>query len=98
MGVTMGSRGATGASEAADVVIVEDDISRLTVATRIAKHSRSRVIESAGLGMALSSVAMVFAGFGYLTASEGALIQEFIDSAAIIWALTALRSVALAGR
>ena len=93
VGVAMGSRGASGASEAADVVIVEDAIDRLTIAIRIAKQSRSRAIQSAGLGMTLSLVAMIFAGVGLLTASEGALVQEFIDSAAIIWALTALRSV-----
>lgn len=93
VGVAMGSRGATGASEAADVVIVEDAIDRLTVAIRIAKQSRSRAIEAAGLGMILSLGAMVFAGVGLLTASEGALVNEFIDSAAIVWALTAVRSV-----
>ena len=92
VGVAMGSRGATGASEAADVVIVADDLSRLTIAIQIAKLARSRAIESAILGMALSLVAMVFAGLGLLTASEGAVIQEFIDSAAIVWALTALRA------
>ena len=94
VGVAMGSRGATGASEAADVVIVADDLSRLTIAIRIAKQARSRAIEAAILGMTLSFVAMVFAGLGLLTASEGAVIQEFIDSAAIIWALTALRAPA----
>ena len=93
VGVAMGSRGASGASEAADIVIVEDAIDRLAMAIRIAKQSRSRAIEAAGLGMSLSVVAMVFAGVGLLTASEGAVVQEFIDSAAIIWALTALRSV-----
>lgn len=43
--------------------------------------------------MELSFIAMIFASVGLLTASEGAVVQEFIDSAAIIWALTALRSV-----
>jgi heavy metal translocating P-type ATPase len=93
VGVAMGSRGASGASEAADVVIVEDAIDRLAIAIRIAKQSRLRALQSAGLGMALSFVAMIFAGVGFLTASEAALVQEFIDSAAIAWALTALRSV-----
>jgi heavy metal translocating P-type ATPase len=93
VGVAMGSRGATGASEAADVVIVEDAIDRLAIAIRIAKQSRLRALQAAGLGMTLSFIAMIFAGVGLLTASEGALVQEFIDSAAIFWALTALRSV-----
>jgi heavy metal translocating P-type ATPase len=94
VGVAMGSRGASGASEAADVVIVDDAIDRLATAIRIAKQSRLRALQSAGLGMTLSFIAMIFASVGLLTASEGAVVQEFIDSAAIIWALTALRSVA----
>ena len=98
VGVAMGSRGITGASEAADVVIVADDLSRLTIAIRIAKQARSRAMEAAILGMALSLVAMVFAGVGLLTASEGAVVQEFIDSAAIVWALTALRAPAQVGK
>lgn len=93
VGVAMGSRGASGASEAADVVIVDDAIDRLATAIRIAKQSRLRALQSAGLGMTLSFIAMIFASVGLLTASEGAVVQEFIDSAAIIWALTALRSV-----
>jgi heavy metal translocating P-type ATPase len=93
VGVAMGSRGASGASEAADVVIVDDAIDRLATAIQIAKQSRLRALQSAGLGMTLSFIAMIFASVGLLTASEGAVVQEFIDSAAIIWALTALRSV-----
>jgi cation transport ATPase len=65
----------------------------VATAIRIAKQSRLRALQSAGLGMTLSFIAMIFASVGLLTASEGAVVQEFIDSAAIIWALTALRSV-----
>lgn len=93
VGVAMGARGASGASEAADVVIVDDAIDRLATAIRISKRSRTRALQAAGLGMALSLVAMIFAAFGQLTASEGAVLQEVIDFAAIIWALTAIRSV-----
>jgi len=92
VGVAMGVRGASGASEAADVVIVDDAIDRLAIAIRISKRSRSRALQAAGLGMTLSLVAMLFAAFGQLTASEGAVLQEAIDSAAIAWALTAIRN------
>ncbi len=90
VGVAMGAHGATAASEAADVVIVEDSISRLTLAISIAKHSRSKAIQAAGVGMFLSLIMMVLGAFGLITPSQGAIAQEFIDVISILWALTAL--------
>lgn len=90
VGIAMGARGATAASEAADVVIVEDSISRLTFAILIAKNSRKKALQAAGVGMGLSLIAMFAGALGITSASEGALIQEAIDLIAILWALTAL--------
>ena len=58
VGVAMGARGATAASEAADIVIVDDSIDRLTQAITIAKFSRKKALQAAGVGMGLSFVAM----------------------------------------
>ena len=90
VGVAMGARGASAASEAADVVIVEDSIDRLTIAITIAKNSRNKAIQAAGIGMSLSFIAMIAGAFGVMTPSEGAITQEIIDVVAILWALTAL--------
>ena len=87
----MGARGATGASEAADVVIVEDSLENLAQAIQIAKRSRRKAIEAAAIGMSLSFLVMLAGAFGIATASEGALSQEVIDVVAILWALTVLR-------
>lgn len=91
VGVAMGARGASAASEAADVVIVEDSIDRLTRAIRIAKSSRRKALQAAGLGMGLSFIVMGTGAFGITNASQGAIAQEIIDVIAILWALTALR-------
>ena len=91
VGVAMGARGASAASEAADVVIVEDSIDRLTRAIRIAKASRAKALQAAGIGMSLSFVVMGTGAFGITNASQGAIAQEVIDVIAILWALTALR-------
>ena len=93
VGVAMGAHGATAASEAADVVIVEDSIERLTLAIRIAKTSRRKAFEAAGVGMSLSLVMMFFGAFGVITPSQGAIAQEVIDVIAILWALTTLLEV-----
>ena len=92
VGVAMGARGATAASEAADVVIVEDSIDRLTLAIQIAKRSRKKALQAAGIGMGLSLVMMIFGGLGLISPGEGAIAQELIDVVAILWALTALVS------
>lgn len=90
VGVAMGAKGATAASEAADVVIVEDSIDRLTLAIAIASNSRRKAIQAAGTGMFLSLIMMLLGAFGLITPSQGAIAQEFIDVISIIWALTAL--------
>ena len=91
VGVAMGARGASAASEAADIVIVDDSISHLVAAISISKLAMRRALQAALGGMALSAVGMIFASLGFITASEGAIIQEVIDLAAIMWALTTLR-------
>ena len=90
VGVAMGARGASAASEAADVVIVEDSIDRLTIAITIAKTSRNKAIQAAGIGMGLSFIAMIAGALGVMSPSQGAVTQEIIDVIAIMWALTAL--------
>jgi len=92
VGVAMGARGASAASEAADVVIVEDSIDRLTRAIEIAQVSRRKALQAAGIGMGLAIIGMLFGAFGFLNPSQGAIAQEFIDVLAIMWALTALRN------
>ena len=92
VGVAMGARGASAASEAADVVIVEDSIDRLAIAISIAKLTMKKASQAVAIGMGLSIVAMIAGAFGVTNASEGALIQEGIDVIAILWALTVLRN------
>ena len=87
VGVAMGARGATAASEAADVVIIEDSIGHLAIALDIAQGARSRALQAAGAGMALAILAMGLSAAGDLSATAAAISQEFIDASAILWAL-----------
>jgi heavy metal translocating P-type ATPase len=90
VGIAMGARGATAASEAADVVLTADRLEGLLLATRIAQRTRRIALESVLVGMGLSLVAMVFAATGYVTPVAGAVIQEGIDVLVILNALRAL--------
>lgn len=90
VGIAMGARGATAASEAADVVIIEDSIKHLASAIDISKAAFRKATQAAGVGMALAVAAMTGAAFGLLNATQSAVLQEVIDASAILWALTPL--------
>lgn len=98
VGVAMGARGAAASAEAADVVLLVDRLDKLVDALRIARRSRRIALQSMAVGMGLSLAAMGAAMFGYLPPLAGALLQEFIDLAAIANALRALRPGRLAIR
>jgi P-type E1-E2 ATPase len=87
VGVAMGARGATAASETADVVIIEDSIGRLADAIEISTGARNRALQAAGLGMGLSVLAMFSGALGLTTITQNALLQELIDALAILLAL-----------
>lgn len=90
VGVAMGARGATAASEAADMVLSADRLEGLLLATRIARRTRRIALESVLAGMGLSLVAMALAAAGYIPPVAGALLQEGIDVLVILNALRAL--------
>ena len=92
VGIAMGARGSTAASEAADVVILEDSIYRVAIAIDVAKGAFSKALQSAGVGMGLAIVAMLAASFGILSPTASAIAQEVIDTAAVLWAITPIRS------
>ena len=91
IGLAMGAKGAAASAEAADVVLLVDQLDRVLPAIRIARRSRFIALQSVIAGMGLSILAMVAAAFGYLPPVEGALLQEVIDVAVIFNALRALR-------
>lgn len=90
-GIAMGVRGAAASAEAADAVLLVDNLERIAEAISIAKRSRRIALESVYAGLGLSIAGMFAAAFGYLTPVQGALFQEAIDVAVILNALRALR-------
>ena len=91
IGLAMGAHGAAASAEAADVVLLVDQLDRVLPAIRIARRSRFIALQSVIAGMGLSFLAMIAAAFGHLPPVEGALLQEAIDVAVIFNALRALR-------
>ncbi len=91
VGVAMGMRGSSAATEAADVVFTVDSIDRLGEAISLAKRTVRIARQSVIAGMAMSLIAMTAAALGKLPTLDGAVLQELIDVAAILNALRALR-------
>ena len=91
VGVAMGARGSTAASESADVVVLLDDLERAAHAVEIGQRTVRIALESIWLGIVISVGLMVLAAFGFLPAVVGALLQEVVDLVAILGALRAVR-------
>jgi heavy metal translocating P-type ATPase len=90
IGVAMGAKGSTAASESADVVIMLDDFSRVERAITIGRQTTNVALQAIWLGIALSVGLMVVATFGLLPAIVGAALQEVVDLFTILYALRAL--------
>jgi heavy metal translocating P-type ATPase len=90
LGLAMGARGAAASAEAADIVLLVDQLDRVLPAIAIARRSRLIALESVFAGIGLSVIGMVGAALGSITAVQGALLQEIIDVAVILNALRAL--------
>lgn len=91
VGIAMGARGATAASESADVVIMLDDISKAATAIKISKRTISIAVQSIMIGIVISVGLMLFATTGKLPAIVGAGLQEVVDVVVILNALRASR-------
>ncbi len=92
IGVAMGARGATAASESADVVIMLDDLMKVTTVVEIAQRTIRIARQSIWLGTGLSIALMLIASFGALPAVAGAGLQEAVDVIAILNSLRAARA------
>jgi heavy metal translocating P-type ATPase len=91
LGLAMGAKGAAASAEAADVVLLVDQLDRVLPAIKIARRSRFIALQSVIAGIGLSIVAMIAAALGFIVPVQGALFQELIDVAVIFNALRALR-------
>jgi heavy metal translocating P-type ATPase len=87
VGVAMGAHGTAVSAEAADVVLLVDDIARVGDAMAISRRMRRIALQSIGVGIGLSFALMVVASLGHITPAAGAVMQEALDAAVILNAL-----------
>lgn len=90
VGIAMGAKGATAASESASAVILVDDISRTAKAVEIGRDTVRIALQSIWLGILVSVALMIIAAFGVIPATAGAVLQEVVDLVTILAALRAI--------
>lgn len=89
VGIALGARGSTAASESANVVIMLDDIARVSKAISIAKNTIHIGLQSILVGIAISVGLMLIFATGKFKPVYGAAIQEMVDVVVILNALRA---------
>ena len=89
VGVAMGAHGTGISAEAAGIVLLVDDVTKVADAMEIGRRMVRIAKQSIGVGLGLSFACMVAAVFGKIPPVTGALLQEVIDVAVILNALRA---------
>lgn len=89
VGVALGARGSTAASESADVVVMLDDLSHVAKGREISRRTFFIAKQSIFIGIGLSVVLMLVFATGKFKPIYGAAIQEVVDIVVILNALRA---------
>lgn len=89
VGIALGARGSAAASQAADVVIMHDDLERVATSRDIARHTFAIAKQSIFIGIGLSVILMLIFSTGRFKPIYGAAIQELVDIVVIVNALRA---------
>lgn len=89
VGIAMGAKGTAISAEAADVVLLVDDVTKVSNVIHIGKKTIKIAKQSIFVGIGISFLLMIFASFGLILPSVGALLQEALDIGVILNALRA---------
>ena len=89
VGIALGARGSTAASESADVVIMLDNFEQVAVGVDIAKRTIRIATQAIMTGIIMSTVLMFIFATGKFPPIYGAAIQELVDVVVIVYALRA---------
>jgi heavy metal translocating P-type ATPase len=92
VGLALAAHGAGISAEAADVVLLTDDLGAVRDAIAIGQHTMHIARQSVVIGLTVSGLAMCFAAAGYIPPVAGAVLQEALDVAVILNALRSSRA------
>ncbi len=87
VGIAMGAKGTGISAEAADMVLLVDDVTRVPEAIVTGKRMDTIARQGINFGLGASLVLMGIATFGFIEPAVGAILQEVIDISVILNAL-----------
>jgi cation transport ATPase len=82
--VALGAHSAAVSAKAADIVITTDDVSRVADALESGQQTLQIAKQSIWIGLGISGAMMVFAAFGQIPPTLGALLQEALDVTVVL--------------
>ena len=91
IGISIGVGSGTVASEAADIVLLQNDLRKVTTSIEISRDTLKIAKQAVMIGIVICIILMFIAALGVIPAVIGALFQEIIDVVSILYALRALR-------
>lgn len=91
VGIAMGGMGTDAAIEAADVVIMDDDLNRLPTAIRIARHTRRIVVENVVFAIGVKLIVLTLGARGDATMWAAVFADVGVCVLAILNSMRALR-------
>ena len=91
VGIALGARGSTAASESADIVIMRNDLRYVARAVAVSQRAFRIATESIVIGITLSILLMLVFATGKFSPIIGAIVQEVLDVLVILNALRAHR-------
>ncbi len=91
VGIALGLRGTDAAIEAADAILLKDDLTRIPLLIYLARQTRIAIFQNIGYALFFAVFALIFAAFGLF----GPVVAALIHMLAVV--VIAVNSVRLAG-
>lgn len=91
IGVAMGGLGSDAAIEAADIVIMTDEIPELTKAIRIAKYTKRIVIENIVISLTIKGIFLILGAFGFAGMWEAVFADVGVALIAVLNSMRVLK-------
>ena len=91
IGVSMGQVGTDAAIEASDIVIMKDDLMKIKTAIEIARHTKSKIIQTIVFSLVIKLIVLVLGAMGISTiwmavfADVGVTFLTILNVLTILW-------------
>jgi Cd2+/Zn2+-exporting ATPase len=92
VGIAMGGVGSDAAIEAADVVLMTDEPSKIADAIRISKKTRTIVMQNIVFALVVKAVILALGAMGYATMGEAVFGDVGVALIAVLNAMRAMRT------